>query len=73
MFFLKVLGEPLMCVNLSYYSVYIIVDPEEEFFPAERTRLFEYAEEHGLNIIIFADWFNSSIVEKIRFLDENTK
>ena len=63
----------MTCVDLSRYAIYILVDPEEEFFASERQRLFSFVQDFGLNLVVFADWFNASTVEKIRFLDENTK
>lgn len=70
---LQVLGEPLTCIDLHQYSVYVVVDPEDEFFPLEREKLYEAIEDFGLNIVIFADWFNASVAEKLGFTDENTK
>ncbi len=49
------------------------MDPEDEFFPAEREKLFLDVSDSQLNLIVFGDWFNASVIEKIRFLDENTK
>uniref|UniRef100_A0A183DSL2 Aamy domain-containing protein n=1 Tax=Gongylonema pulchrum TaxID=637853 RepID=A0A183DSL2_9BILA len=72
-YYIEVLGEPLTCVDLSYYSVYLLVDPEDEFFPGEREKLFTEVTHNGLNMIVFADWYNASVIDKIRFMDENTK
>ncbi|VDN59243.1 unnamed protein product [Dracunculus medinensis] len=72
-YYLEVLGEPLTCIDLHQYSVYVVVDPEDEFFPLEREKLYEAIEDFGLNIVIFADWFNASVAEKLGFTDENTK
>ncbi|VDK51699.1 unnamed protein product [Anisakis simplex] len=70
---IEVLGEPLTCVDLSEYAMLIVVDPEDEFFPAEREKLYLDVVDSGLNLVVFADWFNASVIDKIRFLDENTK
>uniref|UniRef100_A0A0N5B054 Peptidase_S8 domain-containing protein n=1 Tax=Syphacia muris TaxID=451379 RepID=A0A0N5B054_9BILA len=72
-YFLEVLGQPLTCVNLSNYAAYVIVDPEEDFFPNERLELFRSIDEEGLNLIIFADWYNWTIIQKFRHLDRVTK
>lgn len=69
----EVLGEPLTCVDLSDYATYIVVDPEDEFFPSEREKLYLDVVDAGLNLVVFADWFNATVIDKIRFLDENTK
>uniref|UniRef100_A0A915B2A3 Peptidase S8/S53 domain-containing protein n=2 Tax=Parascaris univalens TaxID=6257 RepID=A0A915B2A3_PARUN len=70
---IEVLGEPLTCVDLSDYATYIVVDPEDEFFPSEREKLYLDVVDAGLNLVVFADWFNATVIDKIRFLDENTK
>ncbi|GMR32293.1 hypothetical protein PMAYCL1PPCAC_02488 [Pristionchus mayeri] len=72
-FFLEILGEPLSCVDLSQYSVYLVVDPEEEYFPHEINLLENAVNKNGLNMIIFADWYNTRVMEKIKFFDENSK
>lgn len=30
-------------------------------------------EERGLSLVVFADWYNSEVMKKIRFYDENTR
>ncbi|KHN76164.1 Membrane-bound transcription factor site-1 protease [Toxocara canis] len=70
---IEVLGEPLTCVDLSEYAMYIVVDPEDEFFASEREKLYLDVVDAGLNLVVFADWFNATVIDKIRFLDENTK
>ena len=30
-------------------------------------------EKLGLNVIVFGEWFNTSVMEKVRFFDENTR
>ncbi|VDM08183.1 unnamed protein product [Wuchereria bancrofti] len=72
-YYIEVLGEPLTCVDLSQYSAFLIVDPEDEFFPSERQKLYDEVNNANLNLIIFADWYNTSVIDKIRFMDENTK
>ncbi|KAM3727833.1 Membrane-bound transcription factor site-1 protease [Dirofilaria immitis] len=72
-YYIEVLGEPLTCVDLSQYSAYLLIDPEDEFFPSERQKLYDKVNNANLNLIIFADWYNTSVIDKIRFMDENTK
>ncbi|VDK82699.1 unnamed protein product, partial [Onchocerca ochengi] len=72
-YYIEILGEPLTCVDLSQYSAYLIIDPEDEFFPIERQKLYDEVNNANLNLIIFADWYNTSVIDKIRFMDENTK
>lgn len=28
---------------------------------------------NGLSLIVFADWYNTSVMEKVKFYDENTR
>jgi len=50
----------------------LLVDPEEEYFPEEITKLKRDID-NGLSLIVFADWYNVSVMEKVKFYDENTR
>lgn len=50
----------------------LIVDAEEEYFPEEVTKLKRDVD-NGLSVIIFADWYNVSVMKKVKFYDENTR
>jgi len=50
----------------------LLVDPEEEYFPEEIMKLKRDID-NGLSLIIFADWYNVSVMEKVKFFDENTR
>ena len=28
---------------------------------------------HGLNLIVFGEWYNTAVMEKVKFYDENTR
>lgn len=71
-YYVEVLGEPITCFDAKQYGTLLIVDPEEEFFPDEIIKLRnDY--ENGLSIIIFADWYNVTVMQKVKFFDENTR
>ncbi|XP_055692717.1 membrane-bound transcription factor site-1 protease isoform X1 [Lutzomyia longipalpis] len=72
-YYIEVLGTPYTCFNASNYGTLLIVDPEEEFFPEEIAKLKRDVLEGDLSVIIFADWYNTSIMRKIKFYDENTR
>ncbi|XP_046807318.1 membrane-bound transcription factor site-1 protease isoform X2 [Lucilia cuprina] len=72
-YYIDTLGMPYTCFNASNYGTLMIVDPEEEFFDEEIYKLQEDVFEFGLGIIIFADWYNSSVMNKMKFFDENTR
>uniref|UniRef100_A0A182JD67 Membrane-bound transcription factor site-1 protease n=1 Tax=Anopheles atroparvus TaxID=41427 RepID=A0A182JD67_ANOAO len=72
-YYVEVLGAPYTCFNASHYGTLLVVDPEEEFFPEEIAKLREDVLERELGVIVFADWYNTSVMRKIKFYDENTR
>ncbi|KAF2361197.1 Peptidase S8/S53 domain [Trinorchestia longiramus] len=71
-YFVEVLGHPFTCFDASKYGTLLIVDPEEEYFPEEISKLRNDVAE-GLSVVVFADWYNVSVMRKVKFYDENTK
>jgi membrane-bound transcription factor site-1 protease len=65
-------GSPFTCFDASQYGTLLIVDAEEEYFPEEVTKLKRDVDS-GLSVIIFADWYNVSVMKKVKFYDENTR
>lgn len=72
-FYLEVLGSALTCFNASRYGVLLLVDPEEEYHPDEVEKLRRDVLEFGLAVVVLADWYNTTVMTKIKFYDENTK
>uniref|UniRef100_A0A182N2M0 Membrane-bound transcription factor site-1 protease n=1 Tax=Anopheles dirus TaxID=7168 RepID=A0A182N2M0_9DIPT len=72
-YYVEVLGAPYTCFNASHYGTLLVVDPEEEFFPGEIAKLREDVLERQLSVIVFADWYNTSVMRRIKFYDENTR
>ncbi|EDW76803.2 uncharacterized protein Dwil_GK20275 [Drosophila willistoni] len=72
-YYIDVLREPYTCFNASEYGTLLIIDPEEEFFNEEISTLESYVYDNGLSVIVFADWYNITVMKKIRFFDENTR
>ncbi|UXI19114.1 uncharacterized protein NH340_JMT05057 [Sarcoptes scabiei] len=71
-FFIEILGQPYTCFDAEQYGSLLLIDPEEEFFPEEIDKLYDDFR-NGLSVIIFADWYNVSVMQKIQFYDENTR
>ncbi|XP_076449807.1 membrane-bound transcription factor site-1 protease-like isoform X2 [Babylonia areolata] len=71
-YYVEVLGSPFTCFDASQYGTLLMVDAEEEYFPEEVTKLKRDVD-NGLSIIVFADWYNVSVMKKVRFYDENTR
>ena len=55
------------------YGTLLIVDSEEEFYEEEIAKLHRDVEQHGLGLIVFADWYNVDTMVKMRFFDDNTR
>ncbi|CAK9822443.1 Membrane-bound transcription factor site-1 protease [Anthophora retusa] len=72
-YYLEVLGAPFTCFNAKNYGTLLIVDSEEEFFPEEVAKLRKDVEEEGLSVVVFADWYNVTVMRKVKFYDENTR
>lgn len=71
-YYVEVLGSPFTCFDAQHYSTLLIVDAEEEYFPEEVTKLKRDID-NGLSVIVFADWYNVSVMKKVKFYDENTR
>lgn len=72
-YYIEVLGEPFTCFNASNYGTLLIVDPEEEYFDEEIGKFREDIVEKNLSVIIFADWYNTTVMKHMKFYDQNTR
>uniref|UniRef100_A0A1I8PQQ8 Uncharacterized protein n=2 Tax=Stomoxys calcitrans TaxID=35570 RepID=A0A1I8PQQ8_STOCA len=72
-YYIDVLGAPYTCFNASEYGSLLIIDPEEEFFDEEIYKLQKDVFDYGLGVVIFADWYNTTVMKKMQFFDENTR
>lgn len=72
-YFVEVLGAPYSCFDAKQYGALLLIDPEEEYFPEDVAKLRRDVEAEGLSIVVFADWYNVTVMKKIKFYDENTK
>lgn len=71
-YYIEVLGQSYTCFDAKHYGTLLIVDPEEEFFKEEIDKLYRDFQ-NGLSLIIFADWYNVTVMKKVKFFDENTR
>lgn len=67
-YYVDVLGTPFTCFDAEQYGTLVIVDPEEEYFPEEITKLKEDVD-RGLSVVVFADWYNSSVMRKVTMME----
>ncbi|PRP88795.1 membrane-bound transcription factor protease, site 1 [Planoprotostelium fungivorum] len=72
-YYVDILGSPYTCFDAKNYGALVIVDPEEEYFPAEIKKIERDVREEGLSLVIFADWYNVDVMKNVVFFDENTK
>ena len=66
------LGYPLTCFDAKEYGTLLIVDPEREFNDEEIVKLKKDYDQLALSVIVFADWYNTTIMQKVQFFNENT-
>ncbi|XP_057390005.1 membrane-bound transcription factor site-1 protease isoform X2 [Balaenoptera acutorostrata] len=71
-YFVEVLGSPFTCFDANQYGTLLMVDSEEEYFPEEVAKLRRDVDS-GLSLIVFSDWYNTSVMRKVKFYDENTR
>mmetsp|Transcript_52022 Transcript_52022/g.130630 ORF Transcript_52022/g.130630 Transcript_52022/m.130630 type:complete len:919 (-) Transcript_52022:666-3422(-) len=72
-YFLEVLGQPYTCFDAANYGTLLVVDPEEEFFSEEISKLGADVREKGLSVLVLADWYDVDVMKRIKFFDENTR
>lgn len=72
-YYIEVLGFPFTCFDARNYGALLVVDPEEEFFPEEALKLRKDVDDLGLSLIVMADWYNTTVMKKVKFYDENTR
>jgi membrane-bound transcription factor site-1 protease len=49
------------------------VDTEDEFYKTEIKKIYDDITYKGLSLIVFADWYNTSVIKSAKFFDENTR
>lgn len=72
-YFVEILGQNYNCFDPSNYGVLLVVDPEEEFHKSEIRKIYTDITSKGMSLIVFADWFNASVIKNAKFYDENTR
>lgn len=69
-YYIEVLGYPLTCFDAKEYGTLLIVDPEKEFGDEEIAKLKKDYDQSALSVIVFADWYNTTIMQKVQFFNE---
>jgi membrane-bound transcription factor site-1 protease len=71
-YFIEILGYSFECFDAKNYGTLLIVDSEDEFSKSEILKLNDDVINKGLSLIIFSDWYNTTVMKKAKFFDENT-
>ena len=71
-YYLEVTGANFQCFDAELYGALLLVDPEEEYFAAEITKLHDDVTQRGLSLILIAEWYNLQVMREVKFWDENT-
>jgi membrane-bound transcription factor site-1 protease len=51
----------------------MVVDSEDEFDEIEIDKLYADVYSKGLSLIVFADWYNTDVMNEAKFFDENSQ
>lgn len=68
-----ILAEPLTSFNASEYGTLIISDPEQAFSEAERLKLVENVEMHGLSLLVLGEWDCPELRSSQQFFDKSSQ
>lgn len=51
----------------------MIVDPEDEFYTEEIKKIENDILKNELSLIIFADWYNTTVMKAAKFYEDNSR
>ena len=71
-YFVEVLGSPFTCFDAKNYGALLLIDLEEEYASDEIAKLTRDVREEGLGLVVFADWYDLTTMESLKFFDDNT-
>jgi len=72
-YFVEVSGGDWTCVDAANYAALLLVDPEEAYFEEEIQKLADDVYTRGLSLLVVGEWYNSGVMKKLKFLDQNTQ
>ena len=71
-YFVEVLGSPFTCFDAKNYGALLLIDLEEEYASDEIEKITRDVREEGLGLVVFADWYDLTTMESLKFFDDNT-
>jgi membrane-bound transcription factor site-1 protease len=72
-YYVEVLGRDFTCFDASLFGTLLIVDAEEEYFQEEIAKLVLDVTTRGLSVLVVGEWYNTEVMKRIQFFDENTR
>lgn len=75
-YYIDLLTQPISCVGIDAAKKYgaILLLDSEDYFSANDTALIEdLVKDHGVSLVIAAEWYNTDVMGAIRFEDDNTR
>lgn len=72
-YFVDVLEHAATCFDAAHYAALLIIDPEDEFEPAEIDKLTADVEREGLSLLVVSDWHSQLLLHQAAFFDDNTQ
>eukprot|EP00178_Gracilaria_changii_P027989 TRINITY_DN93_c0_g1_i1.p1 TRINITY_DN93_c0_g1~~TRINITY_DN93_c0_g1_i1.p1 ORF type:complete len:1063 (-),score=121.01 TRINITY_DN93_c0_g1_i1:20649-23837(-) len=75
-FYIDILDRSLECLDVhtvKQYGALLIFDSEDYFSPSEQDMLEVMVKEYGLSLVVAAEWYNTDLMQDIRFEDDNTR
>ena len=72
-YFLEILRGPFECFDSRNYGTLLLVDPEEKFSDSEISKLEHDIMVDGLNLVIFAEWYDRNLLDITTIKEKNIK
>ena len=72
-YFVETLGGPYTSFDATHYAALLLVDAEAEYSPEEARKLRRDVLDHGLSLVVLADWYNLDVLRAVRFFNDNTQ
>ena len=72
-YFLEISRGTFECFNASDYGILLLVDPEEKFSKNEILKLQKDITVYGLNLILFAEWWDYSLLDMNSYYSKTKK
>ncbi|WIA28903.1 hypothetical protein OEZ86_011427 [Tetradesmus obliquus] len=72
-FSVELLASPASCFDPRNYGGYLVLDAEEEWYKEEVAALTSAVKEHGMALVVFAEWYHEESLKQMKFFDDNTR